>query len=128
MSFHIIIAVALGGALGAVGRLLINHCISQFIGHGFPLGTIVINILGSFCLGGVMQLFSHTYPASPEIRAFCVIGILGAFTTFSTFSLDFVTLWERDQILLASLYLLASVCFGIIGFLAGAIITKVFSQ
>ena len=128
MSFYMIIAVAIGGAFGAVGRLLIHNGISHFFGHGFPLGTIVINILGSFCLGGVLQLFSYTYVVSPEIRAFFVIGILGAFTTFSTFSLDFVTLWERDEILLAWLYFLVSVSFGIVGFLAGTMITKAVSQ
>ena len=128
MSFHMIIAVAIGGAFGAVGRLLINNGISHFFGHGFPLGTIVINILGSFCLGGLLQLFSYTYVVSPEIRAFFGIGILGAFTTFSTFSLDFVTLWERDEILLAWLYFLVSVSFVIVGFLAGTMITKAVSQ
>ena len=128
MSFQVLIAVAIGGALGAVGRFLVNNGIGYVFGYGFPWGTIVINIVGSFCLGVLIELFSNTYLASPEIRAFLIIGILGAFTTFSAFSLDFVNLWARNEFLLSYVYLFGSVFLGVLGFIAGNLITKTISQ
>ena len=128
MSFHMIIAVATGGALGSVARLLIQSSVNQFFGFSFPFGTIIINILGSLFLGVFLELVSHNYSISSEMKAFVVIGILGAFTTFSTFSFEFVTLWTRDEILLAYIYLLGSVFFGITAFVIGTIITKSLSQ
>ena len=128
MSFLMIIAVAIGGALGAVGRLLLDNGIGQLFGQGFPLGTMVINVIGSFCLGVLVEVFSETYLVTPELRAFLVTGILGAFTTFSTFSLDFVSLWGRGEIPLAFGYLLGTVCFGIMAFLAGSLISRALCQ
>ena len=128
MSFNMIVAVSIGGSLGAVGRLLIHNFIGQMFGQGFPFGTIFVNILGSFCLGVLIEGFSNIYAVTPEIRAFFVIGVLGSFTTFSTFSFDFVALWIRDEFLLACVYMLGSVLLGIIGSLSGTLITRAITQ
>ena len=124
MSVQTILAVAAGGALGAVGRFLITSSGGQFLGYGFPAGTLFVNVLGSFALGVLIEATSLTWSPSADMRAFLVAGILGAFTTFSTFSLDTVTLWTRGDFVLAGIYLAGSILFGIIGFLAGIFLTK----
>ena len=126
MSIHIILAVAAGGALGAVGRLLLTSGAGHFLGHGFPFGTTIVNVLGSFVLGILMELstLALAWSLSAEVRAFLVVGVLGAFTTFSTFSLDAVTLWTRGDLVLAVLYTAGSVLFAILGFLTGMFLTK----
>lgn len=108
-----IAAIAGGGALGAVLRHGVNQGAVHYFGSGFPLGTIGVNILGSFIMGMLIAYFAHVWQPSPEAKAFLVTGLLGAFTTFSTFSLDFVTLWERGDQMAAFVYVLASVFFAI---------------
>ena len=88
MSFHAILAVAAGGALGAVARFLVSSGTGYLFGYGFPFGTLIVNVLGSFALGVLIQVTAFAWSPSAEVRAFVVVGVLGAFTTFSTFSLD----------------------------------------
>ena len=124
MSVHTILAVAAGGALGAVGRFLITSGGEYFLGYGFPFGTVIVNVLGSFALGILIEVSTFAWSPSAELRAFLVAGVLGAFTTFSTFSLDAVSLWTRGDFLLAGMYMAGSVLFGITGLLAGMFLTK----
>ena len=124
MSVQTILAVAAGGALGAVGRFLITSGSGYFLGYGFPFGTVIVNVLGSFALGVLIEVSALAWSPSAELRAFLVAGVLGAFTTFSTFSLDAVNLWTRGDFLLASMYIAGSVLFGIIGLLAGMFLTR----
>ena len=124
MSVHTILAVAAGGALGAVGRFLITSGGGHFFGYGFPFSTIIVNVLGSFALGVLIEVSALAWSPSTELRAFFVVGVLGAFTTFSTFSLDTVSLWTRGDFLLAGMYMAGSVLFGIIGLLAGMFLTR----
>ena len=124
MSVHTILAVAAGGALGAVGRFLITSGGGYFLGYGFPFGTVIVNVLGSFALGVLIEMSAFAWSPSAELRAFLVAGVLGAFTTFSTFSLDAVSLWTRGDFLLAGMYMAGSVLFGITGLLAGMFLTK----
>lgn len=105
--------VALGGAVGATVRYGVNIGAVQAFGHGFPYGTMIVNILGSFLMGIFIAKFSHITSIPHEIRHLCMTGFLGAFTTFSTFSLDFVTLWGRGELVQAGLYLLLSVILSI---------------
>lgn len=109
-----IVIVALGGALGAVARYGVNVGTVNFIGHGFPWATLVVNVLGSFLMGLMIAKFSQMNEVSQEMRMFCMTGFLGAFTTFSTFSLDFVTMWERGEMVQALVYMLASVVVSIL--------------
>jgi CrcB protein len=107
-------AVAFGGAIGAVARFGVNYASVHLFGHGFPWGTLVVNVLGSFLIGVVIIKFAQIGQVSQELKTFIVTGFLGAFTTFSTFSLDFVTLWERGALVPAFSYLLASVTLSIL--------------
>ena len=124
MSFHAILAVAAGGALGAVARFLVSSGAGYLFGYGFPFGTLIVNVLGSFGLGVLIQITALAWSPSAEVRAFVVVGVLGAFTTFSTFSLDAVTLWTRGDLVPAVMYMVGSVLFGITGFLTGMFLTK----
>lgn len=122
-----IAAIAGGGALGAVLRHSVNQGALHYFGAGFPFGTIAVNIIGSFLMGVLISYFAHVWQPAPEAKAFLVTGLLGAFTTFSAFSLDFVTLWERGDEMAAFVYVLASVFFAIGALLLGmAIIRWVF--
>lgn len=106
-------AIALGGAIGALGRYGVNVASVHLFGHGFPWATLIVNVIGSFLMGIVIIKFAQIGQVSPALKTFIVTGFLGAFTTFSTFSLDFVTLWERGALVPAFGYLTASVVLSI---------------
>lgn len=124
MSLNMLLSIAAGGALGAVCRYGVNSGAVSLFGHGFPWATLIVNILGSFMMGIFIALFAHIGSPSQEMRAFLTVGILGAMTTFSTFSLDAVTLFERGDYLLASAYTGASVFFSITALFAGLFIVR----
>ncbi|VAW48674.1 Fluoride ion transporter CrcB [hydrothermal vent metagenome] len=81
-------AIALGGALGATARFAMSHHVYQWLGRDFAWGTLSVNVLGSFVMGLVAVLLVDKLDASTEWRAFIMVGFLGAFTTFSTFSFE----------------------------------------
>lgn len=113
MSLNILAYVAAGGAIGAVGRFLVMNQIGQSFGHGFPYSTLVVNVLGSFILGSIMEISALVWSPTPEIRAMVVVGMLGAFTTFSTFSLDVYYLVNRGEMASAWLYIAVSVLLSV---------------
>ena len=84
----LVLAVAVGGAVGAVTRFWIANQLIRLVGTEFPLGTILVNILGSFILGILFEPISTKWGSMREIHSFFVVGILGGFTTFSAFCLD----------------------------------------
>ncbi len=114
-----LLAVAAGGAVGAVGRYLVISAVGHIFGTGFPLGTIVVNVVGSFVLGALIEAMALVWSPSPVLRALVVVGVLGAFTTFSTFSMDVVLLYERGALGQAALYIGASVILSIGAFFLG---------
>ena len=112
----IFFAVAAGGACGAVLRHLVNLLLS---GQGFPVHTLAVNVVGSFVLAILIEYFALVHTPSPELRAFLVVGLLGALTTFSTFSLDTMLLAERGDLKMAALYVFLSVGLALGAFVAG---------
>ncbi|RCK21159.1 fluoride efflux transporter CrcB [Thalassospira lucentensis] len=108
-----IASIALGGAIGAVARHSVSVMMGSIMGGGFPWGTLTVNIVGSFLMGALLEVSALKLSLSPEIRALLVTGFLGAFTTFSTFSLDVATLYERGNLGLTALYIIVSVVVGI---------------
>jgi len=114
-----LVFVAMGGALGAVARYLTIMGVGRLVGTGFPYGTIAVNILGSFILGVLVEIFALKWHVSQEIRAMIVVGMLGAFTTFSSFSLDTILQLERGHLGGAAIYILSSVTFSVLGLFAG---------
>ena len=114
-----LLMVAAGGALGAVARYGTVVAVGRLTGFGFPWGTVTVNLLGSLALGLLIGGLAHGLHLSQEVRGLIVVGFLGAFTTFSTFSLDTVTLIERGSWTPALGYVFGSVVVGIIFFFAG---------
>jgi len=94
MGIQIIFSIGLGGFLGAVGRFIISGWIQRVVGASFPYGTLVVNILGSFMIGFLVLYFEHNLSAN--YRAFAVTGLLGALTTFSTFSMETVHMLQES--------------------------------
>lgn len=117
MSGQAIIWVALGGALGAVGRYLVELVLKT--ASGFPWATMSVNILGSLLMGLVIGWLSRQNGGSDALRLFVAVGILGGFTTFSAFSMDLFTLLERRDIAATMLYLGGSLIGGLAAFIIG---------
>jgi len=111
--------VALGGALGSVARYLVGVHGGRLLGTAFPWSTLIINVTGSFLIGVFAESFALRWDAAPSTRVFLVVGICGGYTTFSTFSLEVVTLVNRDQYLAAAAYILASVVVSVAALFAG---------
>tara|TARA_R110000824_G_scaffold399843_1_gene605931 strand:+ start:17416 stop:17796 length:381 start_codon:yes stop_codon:yes gene_type:complete len=104
-----LLAVALGGALGASGRYLFGLQMLRLMGPNFPWGTLGVNIIGSFVMGILAEGLALRFNVSAEMRSFLMTGLLGGFTTFSAFSLDAGNMIERNDFALAGLYIAASV-------------------
>nr|WP_299439452.1 fluoride efflux transporter CrcB [uncultured Rhodospira sp.] len=119
VSPSLMVAVAAGGAVGAVARYMVTSAVPRLLGHGFPWGTLVVNVVGSLLMGLLIDILARRWSAPVEARVFLVTGCLGAFTTFSTFSLDVVTLYERGALLPAALYVVGSVVAGVAALFAG---------
>lgn len=102
--------VAIGGAFGAMGRYGLMSLIGRRMGDAFPYGTLAANVLGSFAMGALVAMLArYLPPMQHELRALLAVGFLGAFTTFSAFSLDVVVLYERGQWAAAAAYIAVSV-------------------
>ena len=113
-----VLLIALGGSLGAVARYGLATWIHGQTGTSFPWGTLIINLTGSFAIGFLAELF-ETSLASAEWRSFLTIGFLGAYTTFSTFSLESFHLLRGGEIRLAAANILLSVVVGLIAVVLG---------
>lgn len=122
---HLLI-VMFGGGLGAGLRHLANLGALRAFGPGFPAGTMLINIAGSFAMGLFIELLMQRFGSSNELRLFIATGILGGFTTFSAFSLDFATLWQRGDTGAALGYAAGSVTFSILALFAGLALGRAF--
>ena len=119
MSVQMVFYVGLGGAIGAIARFMTMSVIGHYFHGTFPWGTFAVNIIGSFVLGALIEVTALQWSPSPEIRAMIVVGLLGAFTTFSTFSMDAYYLIDRGAITEGALYIMGSVLLCIMGFWAG---------
>ena len=105
-----LISIALGGACGAVIRFLMSTGLYQWLGRGFPYGTLAVNVVGSFLIGLLTEaLIVQRIAIAFEYRAAILVGFIGAFTTFSTFSLETVYLLEQGNITRAGLNIVVSV-------------------
>ncbi|UPJ67757.1 fluoride efflux transporter CrcB [Bradyrhizobium sp. 191] len=113
MNIQYILAVAAGGALGAVVRYLVAIGSGRAFGTNFPWGTLIINVTGSFLIGIFAALFATRWNLPQTARMFLTVGICGGYTTFSTFSLDAWYLIERGQTVASAVYMIASVVLSV---------------
>jgi fluoride exporter len=116
-----VLLVFIGAGLGGTLRHGVNILATHLFGAGFPMGTLLVNVIGSLIIGAMAGwlAFHATQEWSMQARLFVVTGILGGFTTFSSFSLDAVLLFERGEIGLAALYIGASVALSLVATIAG---------
>ncbi|MFV0492370.1 MAG: fluoride efflux transporter CrcB [Pseudorhodobacter sp.] len=115
--FLTLLQVALGGAIGACLRHLANIGVGRALGVGFPFGTFIVNVSGSVLMG--MLVVTLAKVGENRLAPFLMTGLLGGFTTFSAFSLDAATLWERGEAGLAFVYVAGTVCLSLAGIAAG---------
>ncbi len=113
-----ILLVAAGGAAGALARYGLSGWIHGLVDTTFPLGTLVVNAVGSFAMGVFLSFFEGT-AMTPEVRSMVTIGFLGAFTTFSTFSYETVMLLEGGEWGRGAVYLVGNLALGLAGVVAG---------
>ena len=114
-----VFSVAVGGALGAVARHLINISPLANVFQNFPLPTFLINVTGSFLIGFMLILLTDRFEVSEAVRMAVIVGFLGAFTTFSTFEMEIYGLSSEREHATALLYVLLSVVCGFVAVVAG---------
>jgi len=119
MTPMILFAVGIGGGLGALLRYGVASAIQSAAWPGYPWGIFVVNITGGLAMGLIVELSALKLQMSAEMRAFLTTGILGGYTTFSTFSLDSVLLIERGQYVSAATYVIGSTVLSILAVFAG---------
>lgn len=114
-----LVLVFIGGGLGAVSRHLSGMALMRASGPGFPWGTMVVNIAGSLAMGLLIAWLARRSSGDADLRLLLATGFLGGFTTFSAFSLDAVTLYERGALTAAAAYVIASVTVSILALFGG---------
>lgn len=119
-----LLAVVIGGGLGAGARYLLAGQIGRWFGTDFPWGILVVNLLGCFAMGVLVETMALRWSPSPELRALLAVGVLGGFTTFSSFALDTATLAARGDIAGSAAYVAASVILSIGGFYLGLYLVR----
>ena len=122
-----LLLVAIGGGIGAALRHFSNGLALRAFGPNFPWGTMGINIAGSLAMGLFIELLARKFGGSQALRLFVATGILGGFTTFSAFSLDFAVLFERGEVAWAFAYAALSVILSIAALFAGLWLARSFA-
>ena len=126
--------IAVGGAVGSILRYLVHGSVQRWVdplddGAVFPLGTLTVNVLGCLVIGMLTALFSGPWPLREEYRIGLTVGLLGGFTTFSTFGLESFGLVNQGNLRLALVYVLASCLLGFAAVLVGyRVVTRVFEM
>ena len=118
-----IIYIASGGALGSILRFLVSN-ISKIYFPYFPLGTLLVNIVGSFFIGLLASYLNDGRISETIIRYFLIIGLLGSFTTFSAFSIETIELFKQDKIFMSLIYIILSLTLSVFAAYLGFCIIK----
>lgn len=117
-------AIAAGGAFGAIMRFWVSGGVYAWLGRDFPYGTLSVNVIGSFFIGIVSILLTEKLTLTAEVRSFVMIGFLGAFTTFSTFSLETLFLLQEGLLIKAAGNILSNVLLCIMATWGGMILVR----
>ncbi len=122
-SWFRILVLSVGGALGVNARYWLGVWMSRWAGHSFPWATFTINVSGSFAIGFLTTLLAHWLP-HPHARLLVLVGFLGGYTTFSTFSMESLTLWESGAVAKAWANVIGSVVAGLGAVLLGTLLAR----
>jgi len=116
----------LGGFIGSACRYWVSMASYRVFGQDFPYGTLIVNVLGSFLIGFLMTLFDERFVINPNVRIFLTIGILGGFTTFSTFSYETISLLREASYLMGVANIIGTILTCLVATWAGSVIGKLF--
>jgi CrcB protein len=116
---NLVLAIGAGGALGSILRYSLAAAAHRVVVTTFPIGTLIVNVVGSFAIGILYVWLIERFGLRPEMRAFLIVGVLGGFTTFSSFSLETVTLLMQASYGRAALNVVASVVVCLLGTILG---------
>ena len=116
--------VAVGGAIGSLLRYYVGQWALRLMGPAFPWGTLTVNVVGCFVIGLFTELIARKFNASVELRLLLVTGFLGGFTTFSAFSLDAISLFERGEAVAGGVYIAASVGLSMAAVISGLAVMR----
>lgn len=119
------LSIGLGGAIGAISRYCLGNIITKIYGSSFPYGTFCINITGCFLMGLLMTIIVDKGMLSPGWRLFLCVGVLGGFTTFSSFSYETLTLLQEGNLLYSILYAGGSVVLGVLAAFMGVMLADI---
>ncbi len=122
-----IVVIMFGGAFGALARYMLTLKVAEKFGTNYPYGTLSINIIGSFAMGLLAILLVERFALDPLLKLGILVGFLGAFTTFSSFSIETLSLFEQGQQLKALGYILSSVIFSVFAVWMGVLLGKALS-
>ena len=114
-----ILLVAIGGAVGSVARHLVGVASLRLFGPAFPFGTLIVNLVGAFVMGIFVELLARRFGASNDLRLLIATGVLGGFTTFSSFALDTAVLWERGEVISSFVYVATTLVLGLAALFLG---------
>ena len=118
MKWGVVAGVAMGGAIGSVARYFVAQVQSP-TWTGFPYGIFLVNVSGGFIMGVLVELMALRFSVSPEVRAFLTTGVLGGYTTFSTFSLESALLIQKGAMVNATAYVVGSAILSIVALFCG---------
>ncbi|MFH2133463.1 MAG: fluoride efflux transporter CrcB [bacterium] len=124
MSFYNILVIGIGGFFGAISRFVISRQMASLLGDAFPYGTLMVNAAGSFLLGFLTRYLLAHFVVSELVRVSLLIGFLGAFTTFSTFSYESIVLLQEGDFVKAGINILSNVFLSLILCFAGFQLSK----
>ncbi len=119
-----LLLIAIGGAVGSVARYLLSTLVLRMSGTLFPLGTFIVNLVGCVVFGAIVGAAQHRFALTPEARAFLLVGVLGGFTTFSSYAFESVALLRDGQFFAAAVNIVGQVVAGLAGLWSAYLLTR----
>jgi CrcB protein len=124
LSLSHLLLIGIGGSLGAVARVLVANALAVWLGPHFPFGTFFVNVSGSFAIGALLAFLTPRGSDAVELRAFLVVGFLGAYTTYSTFTYETLALFQAGRLVAALVNLAGQLVLGLAAVVLGVVAVR----